>query len=834
VGGRARGWLFGGLAAAALLILAGRAVAQLYIDFQWYASLDAAPLWWLKAQNVVLLKLASLLVSGAFVFANLYAVRQSVASVVLPRRVGDLEIAEELSARSISRAVAVASLVVAAFLTLPSDRWPSVAAARVGLPFGESDPRFQSDLAFWVYWLPLEQACYARMLATLAVVIGIVALVYALTPNLRWERGQIRVSPHVRRHLSVLSGCVLLVLAWSYRLDAFETLLGERGAGGAWSWVDHNVYVPARIAMAVGAALGGAVVALTGWAGQTRLAFMAATGVLALSLVLGQAVPAVAERATRGADPAERELPYAATRAAYTRRAFGADGMVPADSTLGFATPAEAAAGVPVWDPEPFRLAVERTRRLGALSGRPAIVTGGATPLFVAAERPLPGPTGITGSRAWSVVRTSATAVGARGEIVGSNGGTLVEEDAAAALPAMVHDSARSYLFISDPAGQVASVDVSSAGSRLALALSQQNLRLLRSPPSPARVVLRRDLRERIARLAPFFVQGASVTPAVSRDTLFWSVHLYSASATYPVSRPTPVGAPGLRYLHHAGVAVVNAFSGRVTLVADALPDPIARSWLKALPGSFARWEDVPAEVRRALPPPVEGALAQAAAYAEFGERGEELPLPRSLRIPAGDTTDVGADVPLLLLPIGGGTPAVTLPISDATGRLTGLAIALGGAQPRTAWLALDESPADPSYETVVDRLRRGLDVTATARGERVTAGAERVVPVGGAAAYVMPHYVDRGESAPLLAGVTTYFRGEYRQGTATLAALGEPLLAAGDSTGAAPLAADSAGGLARARSLYDAARAALRAGDWAAFGRAYDALGAALGRDRP
>ena len=101
--GRARRWTFGGLLAAAALILVGRAAAQLYVDFQWYASLGATPIWWLKAQNVVLLKGASLLAGGAFVFANLDAVRQSVASVVLARRVGDLEIAEQLSGRVITR-----------------------------------------------------------------------------------------------------------------------------------------------------------------------------------------------------------------------------------------------------------------------------------------------------------------------------------------------------------------------------------------------------------------------------------------------------------------------------------------------------------------------------------------------------------------------------------------------------------------------------------------------------------------------------------------------------------------------------------------------------------
>jgi uncharacterized membrane protein (UPF0182 family) len=117
---------------------------------------------------VVLLKGASLLVGGAFVHANLFAVRRSVASVILPGRVGDLEIAEEVSGRAISRAVLARLARPRAAAHGAERRVDRVAAVRARRPFGESDPRFQSDLRFWVYWLPLEQALYARAVATLA------------------------------------------------------------------------------------------------------------------------------------------------------------------------------------------------------------------------------------------------------------------------------------------------------------------------------------------------------------------------------------------------------------------------------------------------------------------------------------------------------------------------------------------------------------------------------------------------------------------------------------------------------------------------------------------
>jgi uncharacterized membrane protein (UPF0182 family) len=159
--------------------------------------------------------------------------------------------------------------------------------------------------------------------------------------------------------------------------------------------------------------------------------------------------------------------------------------------------------------------------------------------------------------------------------------------------------------------------------------------------------------------------------------------------------------------------------------------------------------------------------------------------------------------------------------------------IATGGAAPLTAWFPIASTASDPSLETVLDRLRRGAEPPRTAGDERHVAGAERVIPVAGGAGFVMPHYAERGDAAPTIAAVATYFGGEFRAGRSAVAALGP---AVPSPTSPVPGQDSGARGdaLGRARALYDEARAALRAGDWDAFGRAYDALGAVLGRRSP
>ena len=100
-----RRWIVVALAVVALLLAAGRIGGALYVDHAWYAAMGAGALWRAKLVYTLLLRGVTALLGTAFVFANLFSVRHSIVSLVLPRRVGDLEIGEEVPGRTLMRAV---------------------------------------------------------------------------------------------------------------------------------------------------------------------------------------------------------------------------------------------------------------------------------------------------------------------------------------------------------------------------------------------------------------------------------------------------------------------------------------------------------------------------------------------------------------------------------------------------------------------------------------------------------------------------------------------------------------------------------------------------------
>jgi uncharacterized membrane protein (UPF0182 family) len=827
----ARRWALLAVLAVALLLLAGRILAGVYVDYRWYEALGASSLWSTKAFLTALLDLASGGAAALFVFANLYAVRHSVVSIVLPCRVGNVEIGQEVPGSYLVGAAAAIAIVAGALLTLPDRSWMSLALSRHGIPFGETDPYFEADLGFFVYWLPLENALHLWALITLLVAAALVIFLYALTPSMRWQRGSLYVSNWVRRHLVVLGAILLLVIAWGDRLGAYRVLIHGSGASGAFTFSDHHAAIPVSVwlsILTVGIAF---VVLIFGWNGQLRVAFVSLTILLVLSLALRQLGPVLARRASGLQNAEVREAPYRQLRADYSRRAYAVDRVVDRgrDAARGesirYAAPGDAIGAVAVWD------APALERAVGASQTSPGVTRGvGWSPSLpalegvVLSEHPrVDAASGDLDERrsTWLATRVLAAAADDQGlpiMLPRTPGGSDAQPDT---LPTvLIYDSVPGYTVVTDPSAQVAAPSLASGFSRLAHAWGLQNFRLLSSDLAPTRVVSRRGVRERVGELAPFFVQGTSVRPVVAADSLYWIVDLYAASEYYPLSEHYLLGAQDYSYLHYAAVATVNAHTGVVSILPEGVPGPIVSSWLRLFPSMFASSATLPAQLLAAIPPATDGARAQAEMLARFGGRGQAQPMGR---LPWNDGADSvlrrGAE-PLYQLPRG--TLVWSQAVLDSTDRIAGLVLRTAGQYGVTEWLPIDSGGT--RWNTLLEQLHQVIDSSLTLPpNTQMVRGPVRAVPIGNSVVLVQPAYRWKNDGAPTLARVAVARDGAATAGATLAGALGvteqEPAGAAGAPAGGGDFRM-------RVRRLYEQMREALRRGDWEAFGRAYDALG--------
>lgn len=363
-----------GLVAAAAILLLGRALALVYADYAWYSALGAGTVWEEKARDVAAIHSVSAVFAGLFALLNLFSIRRSIMSLAFPRRLGNVEFGEAVPTRYLDRVVMAFSVGIAVLMSLMVPGWQQLALVRTAPRFGESDPFFQADLSFYVAWLPIENAAYRWTLALVLSVSFVVIGLYALTPSLKWERGAFRLSVHVRRHLSVLGSLFLLLMAWSYRLDGYHLLISGTGSNGMFSYVDHQWLIPAYLSLSVVAVAAAALVLVSGWTGQIRAIFYTVSAVLVCSIALDLVLPSVARRITGSSADAANQRSYAATRAVFTRRAYG-------DSIGTARPPTEVTRFQPFGDiARSASLIAEEGRRMLAYPGArgAAVVTNGA------------------------------------------------------------------------------------------------------------------------------------------------------------------------------------------------------------------------------------------------------------------------------------------------------------------------------------------------------------------------------------------------------------------------------------------------------------------------
>jgi uncharacterized membrane protein (UPF0182 family) len=823
---RWRRWPVIALAVVAVLLVLGRVGAGIVADYLWYASMGAAALWRERAMLMATICAGSALVAAAILFINLYVVRQSVVSLVLPRRVANIEIGEEVPGRYLVGAALLISLVLGWWLALPADSWRMFSLLRHGIAFGESDPYMEMDLGFFVYWLPIESMLYYRTLTTVLFATVVVIFFYALTPSLRWDRGALYVSHYVRRHLAALGAVLLLLLAWSYRLDIYESLLFGSGPGGAFSYSDHRTVIPVSIWLAYLTAGTALVVFYFGWIGQVRAATMTLIAVLLISVLLRHVTPVFMRRYAASGTDVAREASYLATRADYTRRAYALQRIAQDSSYPLPARPTDAAGGISVWDPAALMRALGR-RSKGPTP--PGMIQWSPSPdgLRATVAEPPPGGADEAERSDWSLTRVYASRVESDGSIARVTPSRSAREPEQVG-PVLIADSLSGYRVVPDSLGVISAPALDGTLSRLAYAWALQNFRLLTGelPHPMARIVTHRDLRDRIDAVAPYFLQGSGISPIVVADSLYWAIDLYSASNSYPLSERDSLSDVNITYLQHAAVGVTNALTGTMWIVADSAKDPIAESWLAAFPALSVLRAALPTGVAGALPPPVDGARVQGRKLASFGLRGEIERHGHLLPEEAGSDTMLSGESALLALP---GTAATqwSAAVLDQNEHAVGVLLASGGADPAVHWLPLKQASA--RWSTVADQLRRALDTTVSApRDARAMHGRVRMVPLaGGQLLFVQPLYGWRADGATLLAIAAT-------SDTVVTAArsLADALGARGTVAEAtSPIGA--ADFRTAAEQLYDRMSDAMRRGDWVAFGHAYDALGALLNRAR-
>ncbi len=171
--------------------------------------------------------------------------------------------------------------------------------------------------------------------------------------------------------------------------------------------------------------------------------------------------------------------------------------------------------------------------------------------------------------------------------------------------------------------GGAGGIHLSSLWRKLVIAHEFDGLRLFLSDyfTPDSRVLIRRNVVERVERLAPFLTFDQDPYIVANGNHYAYILDGYTSSGHYPYSEAyggSVATFRGRNYLRNSVKAVVDAYDGSVTFYVFATDDPIINAYRRMLPGLFRDRGAMPDNLRRHIRYPEDLFTVQAEMYGTY------------------------------------------------------------------------------------------------------------------------------------------------------------------------------------------------------------------------
>jgi uncharacterized membrane protein (UPF0182 family) len=555
-----------------------------------------------------------------------------------------------LQRRGVSRLVSlVSALAAAAAGVLGSSRWMDWLQYRHATAFGDRDPIFGQDVAFYVFRLPWYAFVRDLLLGILVLSIAGSALIYLLPgraagPGAGGPFGALRVA---RRHL------LLAVGTW---LDAFGLLLSPGGIIQGATYADVTAALPALRLLGVAAAVGAVMAATQAF---TRRKWLALGGFLLYGATWagGMIFVTAFQRLVVTPNEQVKETPYIAYNIAATRKAFALNNVeerqLSGDAILSKGDIEKNAAtvgNVRLWDRQPLLDTFGQIQEIRTYYDFTSIdvdryVINGKYRQVMLSARELNSES--LPSKSWINEHLTFThgyglTLGPVNEVTQEGLPVLFVKnippessvDLEVTEPAIYFgELSNDHVFVGTRAREFhyprgddnvfrsydgrGGVPLGSVVRKLMFASRFRSFKVLLSEDLSAesRVIFHRNIVDRVTTIAPFLSFDRDPYLVIADGRLFWMLDAYTLTGQYPYATRTEAG---FNYLRNSVKVVVDAYHGTTTFYQSEPSDPIALTIGKIFPGMLKPLSEMPASLRRHIRYP-EGIFGvQSAMYATY------------------------------------------------------------------------------------------------------------------------------------------------------------------------------------------------------------------------
>ena len=920
------------------MVLAG--ITSYIEKWLWMSQIDYVGIFWM------LLSVQCAMFCAAFVFAFLYMwlnLRQATnycgknldadrAADSAYMSLTDAATATKntLPLRLMNASIIFVSAAVALVLSLGFyTEWDTYLRFRYGGDFGVADPLFGVDVGFYIFHLPFYELLQNSFTMLTIGAIALVMVVYGLfAPRLR-ASSMISMGRGAEAHLTVLLFLLVANFGWGFYLDHYQLLYSTQGVVvGAGYTADHVTRL-ALWGMVAASVVACAVLTFNFFRPRLMSLAVGAGVYVALWMVGVVFAPFICQKFFVQPSELALETPYLRKSIESTRKAFQLDTVQETSyPALADLTPAVLARNkdtiqnIRLWDSRPLLQTYQQTQAIRLYyqfynvdTDRYHLADGYHQVMLSAREL---SPELPAKARTWVneylefthgyglVMNFVSKKVGGgfpdytlQNVPAESNFGLTI------AQPAIYYgQSMPGYRIVATdikefdyPKGNdniytsyqgKGGIPLDNIWKRLLFAWNKADINiLLTSYLKPeSRIQIHRDVRDRVAQIAPFLRLDNDPYAVLSEGKLYWIQDAYTTSSYYPYGNPewtgqnnmlleaqsgpgtggnaqgpdaggteafsTTAAFDGLNYMRNSVKAIVDMYDGTVKIYVMDPKEPVLAAYRRAFPKVFNELSTMPADLKAHLRYPEDLFAVQADQYRTFHMTDPQVFYNREDLWASPIEKYAGEEQPMkpyyILMKLPGSDQLEYMLMTPFTPQNRANMISWMAARsdfPQYGKMLFYQLPKEKliygpnQIEALIDQntvISEQLTLW-NQNGSRVIRGKQIVTPIENSFLYVVPLYLTaEGASIPQLkrviavAGDQVVMEPTLDEALAALfgSAQGKPAAAQASgtqTTGAAVGTSARGPDIGPARAEFEDAQKAMQQGDWDKFGKAMEAL---------
>ncbi len=909
-------WLLLAIIAVIVLLVVLQGAADLFTNYLWYRAVGFDDVWRMMTATRIELSVFFTGVFFAACWVSLLVVDRIAPRALFMAPEQDLVRHYQAVVGRHRFAVRTAVSIVIALIVGggTGSQWQNWMLFLHGGHFGIKDPQFHKDIGYFVFRLPFLSFLVGWTQVSLVVLALVCAAAYYMNGGLRFSGPSPRVDPRATSHFSLIFAAFALVRAAGYfYVDRYALDVSPNGLFQGAGYTAVHVRLPALNLLVVVALVTFVMFIYNVYSRGWILPVVAGGLWLLVAVAVGVVFPWAVQALKVGPSQSTLELPYLSRNIAATRSAYGLNGVsqIPYqgahDATAGIVSnDASSLKNVDLWDPsvssETFQV-LQRKAGFYSINGlsldRYELSSGPSKPAkltpVVVGVREISASnlnrttwvnTHLVYTHGYGVVMAPANTTGSNPEFVLS--GVPQQRSSSAPIvtnPAIYYglgesgyvvvDSAQDEFDYQSSSGPVMSRYAGSGGIKIgsiwekaafALRFHDFNLFVSRLVTPTSRIMFNQDVRTRVHNVAPFLQVDANPYPVVADGQIDWIVDAYTTTSYYPYSQdastPGLSAASGLsgtfNYVRNSVIAVVNAYSGKVTLYSVDQSDPILRAWERTFPGMFHPLSQMSRTLQQHLKYPQNLLSIEATIFGKYHLPPSEAsnfynnsaawqvaltgtgsaatvvqPVYQLLELPGQSSPTFNAFLPLV--PIGGGRAQnlSAFVVANCTaadyGKLTAFEVPQGSN--------VVAGPAIVNSSIAAQALVSEKTTLLDQQGSRAIFGPTLMIPIDDSLLYVRALFVSSSSNAiPQFQYVVAVWGNQIAIARTLLGSGGAlaqvigPAVAAVGVSAPIDISASISAEVQEAASLQAQALSALKRGDFAVFGKDVAGVGSLLG----